>query len=350
MSKVNKKEAPDGYHRFKEDLRSGAFSRMYVFFGEESYLVNSCRKALKKKLVDPLTEDFNYHRFTQENFSVMDFQEAVEAVPMMSESTMVEVTDVNIFALSEDEKKVMQEIFLDIPEYCTVLFVYDSVEWKMDKRFSKLCAAIDKVCEQVALNKQSERELIPWIRRQVAVGKKIIKDDLCRYLILQTGGSMTTLAAEIDKLLSFTDQEEITRYDIDQVVIPVLEAAVFDITKDISNKDFDSALVKLKDLMRQDAEPIAINGAIGYQFRRMYTAKQLSESGKGSYELMQLYQLKDFAARSIYNQAKNYKKHQLREGCRLCAETDRQMKFSNANNGELLESLVLRIGQMGGAV
>lgn len=343
-----RKDTADGYQRFKEALKSGAFQRMYVFYGEEDYLIHSCRKAMKKKLIDPLTEDFNYHRFNQENFTIDGFQEAVEALPMMSETTMVEVTDIHFFGFGETERNRMGEIFGDIPDYCTILFVYDAVEWKPDKRYKKLYTAMDGVCSQVAMNRQSERELIPWIRRQLATGKKVIQDDLARYLILQTGGSMTTLAGELQKLINFTDQEEITRYDIDQVVIPVLEAAIFDITRDIGNRDFDGALQKLRELLQQDIEPIAVNAVIGRQMRQMYTAKVLSEGGKGAFDLATLYGLRDFAARQVYEQARGYQKQQLREGCRLSAWTDYQMKTSGGSGEHLLEDMVLRMGQMGG--
>lgn len=347
MAKKNKTAAPDGYETFKADLRSGDFARVYVFYGEESFLIESCRKALKKKLIDPMTEDFNYHRFTQENFSMEALQEAVEAIPMMSEHTMVELTDINFFGFSEGDRNLMTDIFADIPEYCTIAFVYDAVEWKPDKRMKKLYGAMEPVCRQLSMNKQSESELIPWIRKQLSAGKKTMKDDLCRYLILQTGGSMTVLAAELDKLIHFTDQPEVTRYDIDQVVIPVLEAAIFDITRDIGNRDFDSALVKLKDLLRQDTEPIVINAVIGRQLRQMYTAKILSECGKDAYELTQLYGIRDFAAREVYQQARGYKKAQLKEGCKLSAQTDYQMKTSGGSEETLLETLILRLGQMG---
>ncbi len=338
--------APDGYQRFKAALKTGEFSRMYVLYGEESYLVDSCRKSLKKKLIDPLTEDFNYHRFTQENFSLEAFQEAVEAIPMMAEHSMVEVTDINFFGFSESDRNVMAEIFSDIPDYCTIVFVYDAVEWKPSKTYKKLYGAMDPVCDQVALRKQSERELIPWIRRQAGTANKTIDDNVCRYIILQTGGSMTTMYAELQKLIHYTDQPEITRYDVDQVVIPVLEAAVFDITRDIGNKNFDSALGKVKDLLRQDTEPIAINAIIGRQMRQMYTAKILSEHGKDAYELTELYTIRDFAAREVYSQARGYKKPQLKEACRLCAEADYKMKTSGGSSDAILETLVLRLGQM----
>lgn len=343
---AKKKDTLDGYQLFKNDLKTGDFSPMYVFYGEESYLIESCRKTLKKKLIDPLTEDFNYHRFTQENFSIESLSEAVEAIPMMCDRTMVELTDIGFFTLPEADRNALAEIFSDIPEYCTLLFVYDALEWKPDKRMKKLYGAMDAVCRQVALNKQSERELIPWIRRQLAGAQKVMSDDLCRYLILQTGGSMTTMNAELNKLIHYTDQTEITRDDIDQVVIPVLEAAIFDITKDIGKKDFDSALLKLYDLLRQDTEPIVINAVIGRQMRQMYTAKILSEHGKDAYELTQLYGIRDFAAREVYAQARGYKKPQLKEACRLCAQTDYDMKTSGGSGEALLETLLLRIGQM----
>ena len=218
MAKKTHKESAEGYQLFKQELRQDSFGRMYILHGEESYLVESCRNVLKKKLVSGFAEDFNYHRFNAESWSIEAFQEAVEAIPMMSETSMVEVSDVNFFGFPEDERNLMTEIFSDIPDYCTIVFVY-SGEWKPDKRIKKLYAAMEAVCKVFELNKQPEYELIPWIRRQLAREKKTISDELCRYLLLQTGGSMTGIAAEISKLLAYTDQPQICKKDIDDVVI-----------------------------------------------------------------------------------------------------------------------------------
>ncbi len=50
---------------------------------------------------------------------------------------------------------------------------------------------------------------------------------------------MTVLAAEIQKLICYTDQTEIVQKDVDDVVVPVVEAAIFDITKDIGAKNLE---------------------------------------------------------------------------------------------------------------
>jgi DNA polymerase-3 subunit delta len=348
MAKGKKQPEENGYQRFKDDLRSGDFPRMYVFYGEESYLIDSCRNTLKKKLVAGPAEEFNYHRFNEENFSLDALQEAVEAIPLMSDRTLVEVTDINFFAFPESQRDQLTELFSDIPDYCTLLFLYETVDWKPDKRMKKLYRAMDAVCRQLSMDKQSEKDLFKWIRNILGRSGKTISDELCRYLITQTGGSMWTISGELGKLSVYTDQPSICRKDIDDVVIPVLEARIFDITKDIGNRNFDEALQKLQDLLRQDTEPIAICAVIGKQLREMYAAKVLSEQGKSAYDLAKLYGLWDSAAREVYGQAKGFQKQQLRDAVRLCAETDYAMKTSGGDQEDLLETLVLRIGQLGG--
>ncbi len=113
-------------------------------------------------------------------------------------------------------------------------------------------------------------------------------DQLVRYLILQTGGSMS-MAGELSKLICYSDQPVLTPGGSDAVVIPVLEAAIFDITRDIGTRNFDNALQK--DLSGHRAH--CDSGFIGRQIRQMYAAKVLSEHGKDAYALMQLYGIRD---------------------------------------------------------
>lgn len=346
MAKARKKSTEDGYAAFKLELKNGSFARMYVLHGEEKYLVYSCRNALKKQLVDPVTEDFNYHRFTAENWDISAFSEAVDGIPMMSETTMVEVSDINFFGFKESDRDAMVSILSDIPEYCTIVFLYDTVEWKQDRRLKKLSAAVDAAAKVYEMTRQPENVLIPWILRELRGVDKTMTDDVCRYLILQTGGSMTVLGAELQKLMVYTDQHEVKKQDIDDVVIPVLEAMIFDITRLIGNRSFDAAMGKIQNLLAQDTEPIAINAVISRQLRQMYGARVLMEHGKGAYELMELFGLRDFAAREVYGQARGFKKRQLKAAMRLSAETDFSMKTSIADSEALLFQMLLQMSLM----
>ena len=101
----------------------------------------------------------------------------------------------------------------------------------------------------------------------------------------------------------------------------------------------------MRDLLRQDTEPIMIAAVTGRQLRQMYAAKVLSEHGKDAFSLKQLYGIPDFAAKEVYLQAKGYKKEQLRLGMQLCAETDYQLKTSYDEQERLLELLLLQLAE-----
>ena len=83
----------------KADIKSGHTKRLYIFHGEEVFLLNHYLGQLKILLVDQLTESFNYHKLTKENFDMRGFADAVESLPMMAENTFVWVDDIDIFKL-----------------------------------------------------------------------------------------------------------------------------------------------------------------------------------------------------------------------------------------------------------
>ena len=49
-------------------------------------------------------EEFNYHRLSGKTLTMQELNEAVEAMPMMAERTLVVVTDCDLFKLPEDQR------------------------------------------------------------------------------------------------------------------------------------------------------------------------------------------------------------------------------------------------------
>lgn len=334
-----------GYQKLKSDLRAKTPGKLYVFYGEEAYLRAHHLQLLKKTLVDGLTEEFNFHRFTPENFSMDALSDSVEAYPMMAEHSMVQVEELDLFKLPEAEREHMIAILSDIPDYCCVVFVYETVPFKPDKRQKKLWDAISQNATIVEFRKQGERELCDWITRHFAAQGKQIDFELCRYLIVQTGGAMTTLNGEIGKIAAFCSGTKVTKADINAVVEPVLEAVVFDISNAIAAGNFSLALTKLRTLLQKQEEPISIMAAIGSQMRRLHAARVLIDSGKGADSLMQLYGLGEYPARLTMNQAGRLSTAFCRRAVLLCLQIDEQLKTSADAPERLLELLILQLAQ-----
>lgn len=341
-----KKAAPDnGLNELKAALKNKALGRLYFFHGEETFLLNHYLELMKKLLLDPLTESFNYHRLNNETFDIRSFADAVENLPMMAESTLVLVEDIDPFKMNEGDRTKMTEIFSDIPDYCTVVFTYLTVGWKPDKRLKKLWEAVDKYSTIVEFAKQDQKDLVPWISRHFAARKKRISNDLCVYLMDITGGTMTALAGEIDKICAYSGAEEIRKSDIDAVTEPVLDAVVFQMTDMLSAGSYDQALLKLQQLLKMQQEPLAILGAIGGNFRRIATARTLLDNGKNSSYLQKLCGLPDYPARKTMEAARRFRPEFCRKAAELVVQTDYRMKTSFDDNERLLEMLILQLAQ-----
>ena len=341
------KNQSDGLQELKNALKAKQPGRLYFFHGEETFLLHHYLGQVKKQLLDPLTESFNFHRLTNETFDIRDFADAVENLPMMAEHTFVQVDDIDLFKMNEADRGKMTEILGDIPDYCTVVFTYITVPWKPDKRYKKLWEAVNKDGCIVEFKKQDQKDLMAWVTRHFAAQGKRISTDLCAYLIDITGGTMTALSGEIDKICAYSGAEQIVKADIDAVTEPVLDAVVFQMTDLLSDGRYDQAFGKLQELLKMQQEPLIILGTIGGHFRRISTARTLLDHGRPASELQKLYGIPDYPARKTMDAARRFSREFCQKAANLVLETDYQIKTSFDDSQRLLEMLILQLAQEG---
>lgn len=335
-----------GLQELKAAIRAKEPQNLYFFHGEETFLLHHYLEQLKKLLLDELTESFNYHRFTNENFEIREFADAVENLPMMAEHTLVQVDDVDIFKMSEDGRSKIAEILSDIPDYCTVVFTHMTVVWNPDKRLKKLWDAVQTKGNIVEFCKQEPKDLIPWITRHFASKGKRISSELCHYLMEITGGTMTALSGEIDKICAYSGAEHIQKADIDAVTEPVLDAVIYQITDAMGRGQYAVALEKLHQVLKMQEDPLKILGAIGGHFRRITTARTLQENGKQVGDYMKLCAItSSYAAQKTMDLSRRFSPEFCRKASELVLETDRKMKTSFDEPQRLLELLVLELAQ-----
>ena len=181
---AKKQEQPDSLQILKQAIRAKNPGRLYFFYGEEIFLLHHYLELLRKGIVDELTESFNYHKLTSETFDIREFADCVENLPMMAERTMVIVDEIDIFKMNESDREKMIDIFSDIPDYCTVVFTYETTAFKPDKRLKKLWDAINKHGELIEFAKQNQRDLIAWVTRHFAAKWRVIQATRSRWFCL----------------------------------------------------------------------------------------------------------------------------------------------------------------------
>lgn len=336
----------DAEDRLKADIRSGEFQNFYILCGQEAHMRSHYLREISTKLTQGPAGTFNAHYFTAETLTPQALADALDAMPMMAEQTFVCVDDVDFYRMSGSLCDQYAEILSDIPSYCCVVFTYDTVEYKAGPERSKLREVLNKKAFVVKLEKRTEARLVPWVYRHFKAMGKDISDELCRYLIFLTDGTMTALNSEIDKVANYCTTPAIAKSDIDAMVTPTLNAQSFDISNAVTAGDYDKAMRKLQELFAMQEEPLKILGAIGSQMRRLYYARVVSDAGKSQQTLMELTGMSSsYAAGLTLQSARRASEGFCRRAVELCYETDLSIKSGGGDAERLLEVLLAQLAQ-----
>jgi len=342
------KTTPDkGYQQLKSELASGEIGTTYIFYGEESYLREYYLGALKSALVPAGFEEFNCHRLDGKGLTMAELTEAVEAMPMMAERTMVVVTDCDLFKLGEDARQTLVALLEDFPEYCCLVFVYDLLEYKPNKTYKKLCDALGKHAVAVEFRIQDKSDLINWIRRRFRALGKDIDARTAEHLIFTCGGLMTGLIPEIEKIGAYASGKVVTVEDVNAVADPVLDAVVFNMTNAVTRGDYNAAAEILGQLLKKQEEPFMILSVVGKELRKLYDARIAVEEGRDKLWLMELWGMRsDYPARLLMDAARRTTRAWCANSLKLCQRLDRRMKSEKGvdDEGEL-KRLLMELAQ-----
>ena len=334
MAKEKKEKTP-GYEEFHDALQSGAVRNVYIFHGEETYLMQQAVAELQARLVPAGFEEFNYHRLTGKGLTVQEVVEAAEAMPMMAERTLVTVEDMDLFKLDEAQRGALVALLEDFPEYCTLVFLYRQIPYKTDARLKKLTAALAERAQVIEFAQQGQQKLQKWVRRRFAAAGKDIDAGTVDHLLFTCGSLMTGLVPEIAKIAAYARGAKITAADIAAVADPVLDARVFDMTDAVAARDYDKAAECLAELLRMQEEPIRILAALGKTLRQLYTARLAIDGGKDVLWLKDLWRMKfDYPAKKLMQSARGVRRSWCREAVTRCQTLDHRMKSERNMDSE----------------
>lgn len=324
----------------RKQLKNGQLDRCYLLWGKEHYLQEHYSKELRKAVLGGEDDPFNLRQLDGKSLDLQALSDAVDAYPSFAEKTLIELRDCDPYQLPEDLCVQLFAILEDLPEYCCLVFLYDTVEFKPDKRKKKLWEKLNQLMTLVEFPLQEQSELIRWVRKHFSARGKEISAEDAAYLLFLCGSQMENLTNEIGKVAVYTADQQVSREDIDAVAVPIVEAQAFKLTDALARKEFDQAAELMYKLFQLNTEPIAINAMIGSQLRRLYAARLVKEAGGNASTLTQLVGgTSDYASRQNLRICSSFPESWYLRMIRLCAETDQRLKSSQGDPEDLLRSL-----------
>ena len=132
---AKKNEEKFNYKAVVRKLKENGPQNLYLLWGPEDYLREYFLSEIKGLCLPDGDDSFSYKRMNGPDLDAVELQQAVDAIPFLSERSLVEVRGVDLNRLKDADAVI--KVLADIPDYCTVVFVQET-DFEPDGRLKQI--------------------------------------------------------------------------------------------------------------------------------------------------------------------------------------------------------------------
>ncbi len=315
--------------QLKKNLQNNQIKNLYVFVGEEEFLIRSYLQKFRELLSQNMIE-FNLSEVDGE-VTLTQLTELVTPYPMLSDYKVIIVRNSGILSAYD---KQTEEFLSNIPDYAIVIFT-EQLPSKVGK---KLMSIFEDKWDIVDFSKRTPAELQGWIALKLKGAGKVISKADCDYLIQLCDSDMSKLDLELDKMISYIgDRNEITKKDIDEMLPPDNNFKIYELSDRVLSGKKTQAYEILREL-KQSAEPIAVLAEFFTQLNFIVMVKNLKQDGEKIDEFFP--PNRKFLAKKIASTCSKYSYDKIRHAMTSCAKYDADVKMGRIDGWTAVELIM----------
>lgn len=223
-------------------IDAGSFDPVYVLFGDEEYIKDEVLRLLLERAVDVSMRDFNVDIRRGADLDAADLRGLLDQLPMMAERRVVVIRDAQ--GIRKAPLSVLDQYLAKPSRDLVLVLVLPAGEEP-----AKTWLARTTTCECRPL---SEDGVMKWIAHHLQAAQHgSISPEAASLLVSHVGNDLTQLRGELDKLLSYTNDAEITA-DAVQAVVGIRHGETLaDLLDCVAARDAKGALAMLPRVMAQ---------------------------------------------------------------------------------------------------
>ncbi len=324
------------YEELQNRLNKKIVDHLYLFLGEEKYLIEETIQRIKKASLSPEEQEENFHLLYGDEFEWDIFLSLAYTRPFIGKKRLIVLRGL-------DKVKVDNSRLVDLlkKKHPYVFFIF--VTEKIDLR-TKLGKTFTEKAMVTHFYQLFENQVPPWIVQKVKKSAKNISFPLAQIIAQMVGNNLSRIESELTKIFLYMgDEEEITQ---DHLVVVSGETrifSVFDLMKYLGQKQKEASLKTLSKLLEEGVFPLVLLSMVVRQFRQIYLAKSFIQKGKKTPEIARSLGIPMMFVGQITEQAKMYSYNQLQLFFEQLLEIDRKLKSSSCPPRLILENLVIQI-------
>lgn len=316
---------------------------IFFFYGEDSFRAKNKIDALKKKFHQSVdTSGQNIMTLDGETLSLAKFFEAVKASGFLATKKLVLIKNIfnnkklkdwqdDLIAYLDTQKDTVEENYL--------------IFWQTDKPDVKsaLYKTLKKFKYSEEFAKLSPAKLEAWLKDKVTRANKNISPANLNLLLSYVGDDLWLLNNELDKLINFSTDSEITTENIKLLVAAKSNDNIFQLVEALGKKDKKQASLLLQQQLKTGANALYLLSMIVRQYRLLLKIKLLSSDLNNSFALAQALKIHQFVAEKSLKQSQLYSIGQLKNIYKALLNLEEKLKSTPGEPEALFLSLTLSL-------
>ena len=324
----------------KKNWKNNEFSRCYLFYGTETYLIKDYEAALTKAILPDGAEIMNHDIFEEKRTTSAAIMDAAETMPFLNEKRLVTVRNSEFFQKGgrKEEGDNLKEFLADLPDTVCLLFIEEKAE-----KTNGLYKAVAKYGQAVEFKKPTEKDLGTWIKKRCKDNGMEMSEGVLNLFLQTVDHDMENIDGELQKLIAYKGEEaEVKAEDIRAVCTVSLEARVFDLVRAVAEKRPEKAVQVYRTLLSMKESPYMVLSLITRQFRLILETMLLSKSGMTNDMIAAKLEIRDFAVKEYLRQSKRFPAEGWKKALRDCLQADLDIKTGKAQEETAVEMLIMK--------
>lgn len=324
----------------KKQIEDGALRSLYLFYGDETYLLETYHNRLLRSMMEPEDEMMNYDEM-QGRVAAEQIMNSAETFPLMTEKRLVVVRDSGAFETDGNAAyEPLVGFFSQLPD--TVVLVF--IESHVDKR-SRLYKAAQKYGYIVEFTTLRETDLCKWL--MIEAKRRHLKMDImtAQYFLHLAGTDMNLLNQEMEKVFAYKEGcGVILREDLERIVTPSLETNVFRMMDAIGNQQAQEAFRIYQNLRRVGENAYMIFALLRRQIDLLYKTSVYLAERYDANTIAKTMNVKPFIAKKNMAQARKFSREKLREAMSELLQFDVDIKNGVLKPEQVIELMITKYG------
>lgn len=315
-------------------LASGQVDPLYLFFGDETYLMQEYIASCTNQILAAAPRDFNYDAFTLTNDHLHETLSLAKTLPIMSEHRVLVLHDIH--KLRKGEVREL-EAYAASPSPTTALIcsTASTTPQKVLPQFFRQAVAVE--CKRLA-----GPQLRSWITRFIEQQGYDIAPEAAHVFLQDQQHDLWTLKRELEKLCTYCgDKREIGLAEIHEVCQPIQMHSIFALTDAIGSHQIGQAFALIDSLIQQGEPPLVIFSMMVRHVRLLWSVKGLAQQGENINQMAKTLRLPPRVCQQIANQCKLFSSQRLQALYGTIVKADLAFKTTNKPPKAILEDLTL---------